>query len=64
MTYKTILLSNNEIFSIDFYLSEKSNELKKRLEKIDFNESKLTINSTVFRDLPKTLKSEVKCFYK
>ena len=64
ITYKTIHLLNNEMFSIDIYLSEESNQLKKRLEIIDFNESKLTISSNIVRDLPKTLKSDVKCFYK
>ena len=64
ITYKTIHFINNEMFSIDFYLSQESNEMKKRLEIIDFNESKLTISSSVFRDIPKTLKSDVKCFYK
>jgi hypothetical protein len=39
------------MFSFDYCLSEESNELKKRLEKIDFNESKLTISSDVLRDL-------------
>ena len=66
MTYKTIYLKNNEFFSIDYYLSEESNEVKKSLELIYFNkfDSKLTISSTIVRDLPKTLKSDVKCFYK
>ena len=64
ITYNTIHFINNEILSIDFYLNEESNEMKKRLEIIDFNESKLTISSEVIRDLPKTLKSCVKCFYK
>ena len=64
-TYKTIHLKNSEIFSIDFNSRHKeSNELKKTFESIDFNESKLTISSTIFRDIPKTLKSEVKCFFK
>ena len=43
-TYKTIHLKNNEKYSIDYCLSEESNELKKRLEIIYFNESKLTIS--------------------
>ena len=63
-TYKTIHLGKSEKFFIDFCFDEQSNEMKKRLEIIDFNESKLTISSDVFKDLPKTLKSEVKCFYK
>ena len=52
------------MFSIEFFLSEESNEVKKSLKTIDFNESKLTISSDIFKDLSKTLKSDVKCFYK
>ena len=63
-TYKSIHLKNNEMFSIDFCLSEDSKEVNKFMKQINFNETKLTISSTVFRDLPKTLKTGVKCFYK
>ena len=63
-TYKTIHIKNGETFLFDFILNEKSNEVNKSLKSIDFNESKLTISSSVFRDIPKTLKSDVKCFYK
>ena len=62
MTYKTIHFNSCEKFSIDNCFNLKSNEVKERLEIINFNESKLTISSV--RDLSKTIKSDVKCLYK
>ena len=47
-TYKTIHLKNTEIYSIDFCLNEKSNEVKKNLKIIDFIESK---SSVIIKDL-------------
>ena len=51
LTYKTIHLEKSENYSIDFNFDEESNEMKKRLELIDFNESKLTISTSLFKDL-------------
>ena len=62
--HKSIHLKNSEMFSIDFCLSEDSKEMKKILKTIDLNESKLMISFTVFSDLSKTIKSQIKCFYK
>ena len=70
ITFKTIHLKNGEMFSINFgfgfnfTISEKLCQMKKNFETIDFNESKATISSSAFRDVSKTLKSCVKCFYK
>ena len=63
MSYKTIHLKSCEKFSIDYSFGEKTNEVTKRLEINDFNESKLTISSSIFEDLPKTIKTEIKGLY-
>ena len=63
ITFQNVYIENGKIFIKDFICDDKG-QFKCVIKQIDFVEPKSLKNFSLFNDLPKTLKFELKSFYK